>query len=301
MTDFLVTGAGGALGSVLMRELTRLGRSSWGVISPHGPAPFSGQVWNADLCDPRTFRERLLALTPKVIVHLAAVPSPNAAYRDPEYARKLNVESTAVLVAYAERLGARFLFASTDLVFDGEAAPYDEDATPEPLSIYGRTKLEAECHVLTYRRGVVLRFPLLYGMPEVSRKATFFEAMLDALRAGQALRLFTDEVRTPLWLDDAARACVRIADSELRGVVHLGGPERLSRFEMGQRVARAIGASPSLLHEASRADVGEAEPRARDTSLDNARYVAQFGEAPGRSLHAALPLLLAHRPNPDLS
>src|SRR4051794_20809974 len=108
MTEFLVTGAGGALGSVLMRELLRSSRSSCGVVSPHGPVPFNGQVWSADLCDPRTFRERLMASTPKVIVHLAAVADPAVAYADPEYARKLNVESTAVLLSCAEKLGARF-------------------------------------------------------------------------------------------------------------------------------------------------------------------------------------------------
>jgi dTDP-4-dehydrorhamnose reductase len=301
MTDFLVTGAGGALGSVLMRELVRGARASSGVVSPHGPVPFSGQVWSADLGDPRTFRERVLASTPKVIVHLAAVADPRAAYRDPEYARKLNVESTTVLLACAEKLGARFLFASTDLVFDGEEAPYDEDATPEPHSIYGRTKLEAECHVLTYRRGVVLRFPLMYGLPEVARNPTFFETLLDRLRAGQPVSVFTDEVRTPLWLDDAARACVRVADSDLRGVVHVGGPERLSRYEMGERIAAAIGAPASLLQRASNRDLAGPELRARDVSLDSSRYRALFTEDPGRSMHEALPVLLAPKPNRLLS
>ena len=303
MTDFFVTGAGGGLGSVLMRELVRASRPSCGMVSPHGPAPFSGQVWSADLSDPRTFRERLLASTPKVIVHLAAVSEPSAAYRDPEYARKLNVESTSVLLACAEKLGARFLFASTDLVFDGEEAPYDEDAPPEPLSIYGRTKLEAECHVLTYRRGVVVRFPLMYGLPEVVRKPSFFETLLDRLRARQEVKLFSDEYRTPLWLDDAARACVRVADSELRGVVHVGGPERLSRYEIGERIAAAVGAPASLLLAVSNRDSNIVGPemRPRDVSLNSSRYHALFAAAPGRAMHEALPALLAQKPNRLLS
>ena len=301
MTDFLVTGAGGALGSVLMRVLQSASRSSCGVVSPHGPTPFAGQIWSADLCDPRTFRERLLALAPKVIVHLAAIAELSVAYADPEHARKLNVESTAVLLACAEKLGARFLFASTDMVFNGEQAPYGEDATPEPLSIYGRTKLEAECHVLTYKRGAVLRFPLMYGLPEAARKPTFFERTLDSLRSGQRVSLFTDDFRTPLWFDDAARACVRVADSEMRGVVHVGGPERLSRYEMGERMAAAIGAPLSLLQGASSRDLAVPEPRPRDVSLDSSRYRAQFSEDPGRAMHEALSLLLAQKPNRLLS
>jgi dTDP-4-dehydrorhamnose reductase len=284
-----------------MRELAHGGHSASGMVSPHGPSPFSGQVWAADITDPRTYRERLLALTPKVIVHFAAMAQLAEVFRDPDRARRVNVEATAVLVAYAEKVGARFVLASTDLVFDGEEAPYDEDAAPEPKSIYGYTKLEAESHVLTYRHGLVLRFPLMYGLPEVSRKPTFFETLLTTLRARKPVRLFTDEVRTPLWLDDAARACLRAAASDATGVMHVGGPERLSRFDMGQRIATALGVSPALLEPTERAEAGSDEPRARDVSLDSSRYFARFGEAPGRTLAASLEALLAQTPNRLLS
>jgi dTDP-4-dehydrorhamnose reductase len=301
MTDFVVTGAGGALGSVLMRELMRQTRPAEGVVSPNGPVPFCGQVWSADLLDPRTYRERVLALAPKVIVHLGAVALPSEAYADPERARRVNVESTAILLALAEKCGARFLYASTDLVFDGEEAPYGEDDTPEPSTFYGRTKLEAEAHVFTYRRALAVRFPLMYGFPDVVRKPTFFETMIENLRSNRSVRLFTDEYRTPLWLDDAARACIALADSELRGVVHVGGPERLSRFEMGERVATALGAPVRLLEAVSRDDFASPEPRVRDVSLVSERYVDQIGRPPGRPMHEAMPLLLAQPPNRLLS
>lgn len=301
MTDFVVTGAGGALGSILMRELERAGRSCEGVVSPHGPIPFSGHTWSADLLDSRTYRERILALAPKVIVHLGAVASPAEAYEDPERARKVNVESTAILLALAERCGARFLYASTDLVFDGEAAPYTEDDAPEPATIYGRTKLEAEAHVFTYKRALAIRFPLMYGFPDAARKPTFFETLIESLRAKKPVKLFIDEFRTPLWLDDAARACISLADSELRGVVHAGGPERLSRYEMGERIAAALGAPASLLEGVSREAFEAPEPRVRDVSLVSQRYAEHFGVAPGRPLQEALPVVLAQPPNRLLS
>jgi dTDP-4-dehydrorhamnose reductase len=301
MTKFFVTGAGGALGSVLMRELVQAHRSVEGMVSPHGPMPFNGDVWSADLAESRTYRERVLALAPKVIVHLGAVARPADAYREPERARKINVESTAVLLSIAEKVGAHFIYASTDLVFDGEEAPYDEDDAPEPPTVYARTKLEAESHVLTYRRGLVLRFPLMYGLPEVSRKPTFFETTLERLRSGQATRLFNDEVRSPLWLDDGARAVLRLAATDVRGVLHLGGPESLSRFEMGERIIAALGVSSSLLESASRAEIESPEPRARDVSLDSSRYTALAGEPPGRPMHEALAQLLSQTPNRSLS
>lgn len=301
MTDFVVTGAGGALGSVLMRELARRSISAEGVVSPHGPVPYAGHSWSADLVDSRTYRERILALAPKAIVHLAAVALPSEAFKDPERARKVNVESTAILLAIAEKCGARFLYASSDLVFDGEGGPYSEDDTPEPATIYGRTKLEAEAHVFTYRGGLAIRFPLMYGFPDAARKPTFFETMIANLRAEQPVRLFTDEFRTPLWLDDAARACIALAGSDLRGCVHVGGPERLSRFEMGERVAAALGAPVRLLEATRRDDFASPEPRVRDVSLVSQHYADQFGGPPGRPMHEAMPLVLAQSPDRLLS
>lgn len=301
MTDFVVTGAGGALGSVLMRELAQRSRSCEGVVSPHGPLPFSGPTWSADLLDSRTYRERILALAPKVIVHLGAVAMPSEAYADAERARKVNVESTAILIAIAEKCGARFLYASTDLVFDGESAPYTEDDAPDPATIYGRTKLEAEAHVFTYRRALAIRFPLMYGFPAAVRKPTFFETLIQNLRAQKPVTLFVDEFRTPLWLDDAARACIALADTDLRGVVHVGGPERLSRYEMGERIAAVLGTPHDLLQGCRRDAFASPEPRVRDVSLTSQRYADQFGEAPGRPMHEALPLVLAQPPDRLLS
>jgi dTDP-4-dehydrorhamnose reductase len=284
-----------------MRVLCEQRIAAQGIVSPEGPSPHVGKVLRADLTDLRTYRDRVFALAPRVIVQLAGVTTVAGAYNDPERARAINIDATAQLVALSEALGARFVKASTDLVFDGEGAPYDEDAAPEPGTIYGRTKLEAECYVLAYRRGLVLRFPLMYGLPDVQRTPTFFETLIASLRSGRPVSLFEDEVRTPLWLDDAARACSRLGSSELTGVVHLGGPERLSRFDMGERIAHALCADPQLLVRARRAELQSPEPRARDVSLSSSRYFAHFTEAVGRSMQQALPLALQHAPSRLLS
>ncbi len=304
MTELFVTGAGGMLGSVLMRVLAEQRRTSIGTVSERGPRPFVGQagkIWPLDLCDPGSYRDRLFALAPKTIVHLAAVSQIAQAYDDPDLARAVNVDATVRLLGIAKALGARFVYASTDLVFDGEHAPYDEDATTEPCSLYGRSKLEAECHVLTYARGLVLRLPLMYGLPDSTRAPSFFQQLMAALREGRSLPLFVDEVRSPLWLDDAAHACIKLADSALTGVIHAGGPERLSRYELGQQLARALGVDEGLLRAARQADVSFPEPRPRDVSLDSTRYRKHFGSEPGRPLREALQKILAQAPSPLLS
>lgn len=301
MTDVLVTGAGGTLGSVLMRVLAEQHRSVYGLVSTHGPTPEVGKVMRVDLTDPRSYVDRIMALAPRVIVHLAAIARTSQALAEPERAQVVNVEASAAIVQLSAALGARLIYASTDMVFDGEGAPYKETDTTEPCTFYGRTKLEAECYVLTRPRNLIARLPLLYGFSEVAREATFFEVMLRSLRANQPVNLFEDEFRTPLWLEDAARALARLIDSDVTGVLHVPGPESISRLVMGQRLAAAIGCSDALLRPTLRADAPSEEPRPRDLSLDGTRYIGHFGAPAGRDMQTTLPLVLARGPHRSLS
>ena len=103
-----------------------------------------------------------------------------------------------------------------------------------------------------------------------------------ALRSGEPLRLFTDEYRTPVWLADAARALIGLARSELTEIIHVTGPERLSRLEMIEQFARLMGVADAKLKTASRLSVDAPEPRPEDLSLDGSRLAQLFpGLGPG--------------------
>jgi dTDP-4-dehydrorhamnose reductase len=301
MIDCLLTGAGGALGSVLMRVLSEAHQNVYGLVSEHGPAPDVGKVLRVDLTDPERYRDRLFALAPRAIIHLAAVSTVAECVRDPERARAVNVDATAALLELSDAIGARFIYVSTDMVFDGDEAPYGENAAAEPCSFYGRTKLEGECHVLAHPRTLVVRLPLLYGLPEVARAPTFFEQLVNALKTGAPIKLFEDEFRTPLWLEDAAHACRDLAQTEHRGVLHVGGPERVSRVDMGRLVAAALSCSDAAIVAVPRSAAPSPEPRPRDVSLDSAKYRTLMGREPGRHMRDALPLALARQPHRLLS
>ncbi len=284
---WLVTGAGGQLGSVLLRNLLRSDKSALGTASLDGPLPNQGSVVRLDIGDEKAVAQTLRRVRPKVIVHAAAMANVAAVLADPERAQAINVRATSALAALSAELGARFIYVSTDMVFNGEGAPYADDATPRPLSVYGRTKLEGEAVALAVAPAAVVRVPLLYGVPAVVRPTTFL-AQLGALHQGSVLTLFFDESRTPRWPEDAARALVRVAESELTGVVHVAGPERLSRAEMGRAFAAALGVTSPNIVEISRNDGAAAEPRAADLSLVSARYESVFGEPSGRPIREAL-------------
>ncbi len=172
-------------------------------------------------------------------------------------------------------------------MFDGERGWYRESASPAPLSVYGRSKADAEAAVQSVPNGVVARVSLMYG-PTLTGRPSFFDQQVTALRERRPFNLFSDEWRTPLDLATAARALLEIARSDLAGTVHIGGPERMSRLEMGQRIARCLDLDPSVYVPTTRAASSFAEPRPRDTSLDSSRWRELFPELPWHNLEYAL-------------
>jgi dTDP-4-dehydrorhamnose reductase len=167
----------------------------------------------------------------------------------------------------------RFVFASSDQVFDGDNAPYDESSPPSPINIYGEQKAEAE-RLVTDRHptAVVCRMPLMYGDPSPST-GSFIQPFIASLLSGNTISLFVDEYRTVAGAPSAARGLLLAAGLD-GGLLHLGGKERLSRYEFGLRLATAIGADISLVKPCSRHDVPMPAPRPADVSMDSSKAFA---------------------------
>ena len=226
----LVTGGAGYLGSELCRQAVEAGHD---VVATqfHTPAPY-GRPLQLDLRDPFELPAA------DVVVHTAYVQA------DPE----MIVRSTRN-VAVAAR-GARLIHVSTDLVFDGEHAPYGEEDEARPVSDYGRAKLEAERFVTD---GLVVRTSLLYGKPGPQ----------EALAARDDVVFHEDEIRCPTHVSDVAAALLELAVLDVTGVLHVAGPDAVSRLEL----ARVLGA---------RDPKGAPTPpgRARNVALDSSRAVS---------------------------
>lgn len=285
--DWLVTGAGGQFGSVLVRELSVRGDSALGLISPRGRAPCWGNIVRADITDRDAMADVVRRSGPRFIVHAAAVTRVDEAFADPALARRTNVDATGQAAELADEIGARFVLISTALVFDGTRPPYDERAAPAPLSVYGQTKADAERRTLAFEGTLVVRPPLMYGLPAVSRPTTFMK-QLDAIRSGAELRLFEDEFRTPIALSDLARSTIEAARSGETGVLNVGGPQRLSRLEMGRIAARALGRSDRHIIPTRQSEMTFPEPRPRDVSLDSSRFACLMDSPAGQPMAEAM-------------
>jgi dTDP-4-dehydrorhamnose reductase len=226
-----------------------------------------------DLADQLGARAALEEADPDVIIHAAAISSAAAVLGRLDHARNVNIRGTELLCAWACKYGRRIVFTSTDLVFDGARSWYREEDVTAPLLEYGRTKVAAEGHVLAGQSGLVVRLSLLYGSTLTPQLAYFDQAIAD-LRAGKPRSFFEDEYRTPLDYVTAASILIRLADSNATGIVHAGGRERLSRFELMQRAAAALGLRASLVQANRRVDAPSLEPRPADVSLDTSRLRA---------------------------
>jgi dTDP-4-dehydrorhamnose reductase len=282
----LITGASGQLGAYLLWQLRgRPGVTAWSGSRRGDLLGFP--LVAVDLGDRDAVAEAFAQARPDAILHAGARAKVADCYRDPDAAQRVNAGGTAALAELAAASGARLVLVSTDLVFDGEHAPYREDDPPSPLPVYGKTKAAAEEAVRWMPRGLVARVSLLYG-PSLSGRPSFFDEQAAALRQGRPVTLFHDEWRTPLDLATAARALLELACAEISGVLHIGGPQRLSRLEMGQRLALFLGVQEANIVAVRRNDVPGAEPRPRDTSLDSSRWRALFPSTPWPGWEEAL-------------
>jgi len=230
--------------------------------------------------------ELIERVQPDRVLSCAALARGADCEREPRRAERLNVEVAAELARACADRGARFVHVSTDLVFDGEpprSGGYREGDPARPLSIYGRTKIEGEERVLAaYPGALIVRLPLLYG-PSGGRGLGATDALLAAVARGDTPTLFTDEVRTPLDVREAAIALVELCGRDVAGRLHVAGPRALTRHELGRLALLAAGHGAReiarLVRPASRADFDLTPPRPRDVSLDTGRARALL-EAP---------------------
>ena len=282
MTRLLFTGASGFLGYNFLRLFHRRFEIT-GTCLTHPPERSPAPCTQLDLTDPSQVRAFFQDFRPQAVIHAAAMSNPNTCQTRPEDSRSANLEATVLLAGLCAGEGLPFVFTSTDLVFDGEAAPYREGDPPRPLSVYGEHKAQAEEEVLARHPGaVVCRMPLMFGESGPANQS-FLTFMLQALHEGRELKLFTDEWRTPVSGADAARGLALALElAQAKGfsdILHLGGPERLSRYEFGEIFLRVLGRTEVTPAACLRADVPMPAPRPRDVSLDSARAFG-FGYAP---------------------
>jgi dTDP-4-dehydrorhamnose reductase len=249
-----VTGAGGLIGSHIA----------------HSPAPPAGHRVVAltrtdlDLTDHKAVARRFRAESPALVIHCAALSTAAACDRDPHGARAMNIDATVHLAGLCT--STRFVYLSTDLVFDGRKGHYTESDPVNPLNLYAETKAEAEQRIASNPSNLTIRTALNAGRSPTGDRS-FIEHLRRDWEAGKIMNLFTDEFRNPIPVEVTARAVWDLALSQVKGTVHLAGAERLSRFRIGELLAACWTDLDCRMTPASVRNF-QGPPRAADCSLD---------------------------------
>jgi dTDP-4-dehydrorhamnose reductase len=283
----VVTGASGRLGTYLVDRLIAGGHQVFAWSGTTHGLRGGIDLRPVDITNEAEVLRCLDEADPEAVIHAAAISSADAVYRDPARGRAVNVEATRRLAAWAASHDRRIVFTSTDLVFDGAKSWYREEDEAAPILGYGQTKRDAESFVLAIPRGIVARISLLFG-PALGGSPGFYDIALAALARGERRSFFQDEFRTPLDYRSAAEIIARLIESDATGIVHVGGRERLSRFELMHRAAIARGIDPDLICPTRQADSSSLEPRPADVSLDTTRLASLFPDLAPPDLEAAL-------------
>jgi dTDP-4-dehydrorhamnose reductase len=291
----VVIGGSGQLGGWLLRELAGRGHL---VVGTYATVPFPGLV-HLDAADLDAAAAWVEAQSPDVVFYPAGFTWVDGCERDRARAYSANLEQPLNLARAAARVGARFVYFSTDYVFDGRDGPYSEDAPTHPLSVYGQAKRDAELALADELgdRQLTVRTSWVFG-PERQGK-NFAYQLLRNLAEGKPTACPSDQVSSPGYGPDVAAAVVRLVERDVSGMIHVVGPEVIGRVDFAEAIARAFGRDPGLIAARPTAELGQGAPRPLSGGLLTRRLDASL---PGlmRPLAAALDDFRARLLDPEV-
>jgi len=206
-----------------------------------------------DVTTPDAVETLLTDYDPDVVVNCAAVSDVTECDEDRNRAWAVNARAVRTLAKQCRSVGARLIQLSTDFVFNGKRGPYEEDARPDPVNYYGRTKLAGEnaLREFDFLDWAVVRTVLLYGTAKDLSRSNVVLWMIDRLSEGKPLRVVDDQWRTPTYVRDLADGIVRLIDRDRTGIYHMSGREMVTIHELARTVADVLGFDPSPIEPVS--------------------------------------------------
>jgi len=278
----LITGSNGLLGQkvvdlCLSKKIDFLATSS----GPNRYSKYPSSTYaSLDITDEQNIHTVLNSYKPTHVIHTAAMTNVDQCELSPEACDLVNRQAVLMIARYCQLQQIHFQLLSTDFVFDGAAGPYRETDQPNPLSVYARSKFEAE-RIVQQLDGLhfsIVRTIIVYGQGEKLSRSNLILWAKEALEKGAPMQIVHDQFRAPTWAADLAWACVRICELEQQGIFHISGPETLSIDQIVERVATFYNLSTAHITKLSSASLQQAAQRPPKTGfiLDKAREVLGY-------------------------
>ncbi|HVM96960.1 MAG TPA: NAD(P)-dependent oxidoreductase, partial [Candidatus Acidoferrales bacterium] len=239
----LIIGASGFVGTAL--------RECFGAacVGTYFSNPLPGLL-GLDVRDAAAVERVVFDVRPDAVLHPAAQPHVDWCEDHPEESYATNVDGAVNVARAARSVAARYVYFSTDYVFDGRSGPYAEDAAPAPLNVYGRHKLQAERRISEILDDyLIVRVCGVYGWE--SQAKNFVMGLLSRSRRGEVTTPPTDQWGNPTYAPNLAEALRELAASKVQGVLHVVGPEYLDRVSFARLACEVLALDPTLLRPKS--------------------------------------------------
>ncbi len=263
----LVTGANGLLGQKLLNRLVKelgfqimaTGRGEHRLFGKHRS---SYTYRSLDVTSRDAVRDFMAEYRPDCVIHTAAMTQVDDCEKDHSACRLNNVDAVRFVAEACEPWGTHLIHLSTDFVFDGRTGPYLEEDEPNPLSIYGHSKADAEQIVLQYSGPwSIIRTVLVYGLAADMSRSNIVLWIKKSLEEGREIRIVSDQFRTPTLAEDLAEGCCRVALRKATGIYNISGGEYMSVLEMARRIARYFQLNEKLIEPTTSLELGQAASR----------------------------------------
>lgn len=237
----LITGSNGLLGQKLVKALaadpevyciaTARGANRLSEVSDY-------QYCSMDITDSAEVQKTFATTKPDAVIHTAAMTNVDACEQDKDTCDRLNIDGLQNIMDACAHSGAHLTHLSTDFIFDGADGPYDEEASPAPLSYYGHSKLRGEEMLAKSKLSyAIVRTVLVYGVAEEMSRSNIVLWAKKALEAQQPMQVVDDQFRSPTLAEDLAQGCILAAKARAEGIYHISGPDQMSVLELVWQVA----------------------------------------------------------------
>ncbi|HRP55057.1 SDR family oxidoreductase [Agriterribacter sp.] len=249
----LITGANGLLGQYAVKQLADAGHCVMATGRGGCRLPRNGISFgytDLDITGKEGVLSYVTTVRPDVIIHAAAMAQPDACELSKEACYDTNVNATRYFTDAAEAVNAKMIYISTDFIFSGNDGPYRETDDPMPVNYYGETKLAGEQIVRQSRiNWAIARTVLVYGNILSGTRSNIVTWVKENLEKGNPIKVVSDQIRTPTYVEDLARGIQLIIEKNATGVYHISGREILTPYEMAVQVADYFGLSKALMEK----------------------------------------------------
>lgn len=254
----LIIGVSGLLGG----RLFQLGKEKYEIYGTYNDHPMKGEnVSKLDVTSKQDVFSLVGSIKPDLIIDMHAINNVDKCETDKDEAWKVNVDGTRNVVEAATTYGSKFVFMSTDYVFDGKKMGYGEKDKPEPATYYGKTKIISEKIVEALDANyIILRSSVIYGNGGMNKK-NFVTWVIENLKQRKEIRVVIDQFNKPTFADDIADIIYALYEKDASGLFHAVGSDYINRYEFACRIADKFNLDKGLIKPITTPDLNQVSPR----------------------------------------